>query len=108
MPNGPRGEKRPADVIGNTVKVMRIVTGEIEEESKPKSGRVCSGHAGAEARATKLTLRNEKRWQRKLPLRTGSSYSLLTSKNLIVGSAFDTRSTIFSSVVNKVRFRSRA
>jgi hypothetical protein len=26
---GPRGEKRPADVIGNAVKVMRIATGEI-------------------------------------------------------------------------------
>lgn len=24
MPTGPRGEKRPADVIGNAVKVMRI------------------------------------------------------------------------------------
>jgi hypothetical protein len=24
MPKGPRGEKRPADVIGNAVKVMRL------------------------------------------------------------------------------------
>src|SRR6266851_1794004 len=29
---GPRGEKRPADVIGNAVKVMRIATGEETEE----------------------------------------------------------------------------
>jgi hypothetical protein len=28
MPKGPRGEKRPADVIGNAVKVMRTATGE--------------------------------------------------------------------------------
>ena len=28
MPRGSRGEKRPADVIGNAVKVMRIATGE--------------------------------------------------------------------------------
>ncbi len=28
MPAGPKGEKRPADVIGNDVKVMRIATGE--------------------------------------------------------------------------------
>ena len=28
----PRGEKRPADVIGNAVKVMRIATGEETEE----------------------------------------------------------------------------
>ena len=32
MPKGPRGEKRPADVIGNAVKVMRIATGEETEE----------------------------------------------------------------------------
>jgi hypothetical protein len=31
MPRGPKGEKRPADVIGNTVHVMRIATGEIED-----------------------------------------------------------------------------
>jgi hypothetical protein len=28
MPRGHKGEKRPADVIGNAVKVMRIATGE--------------------------------------------------------------------------------
>ena len=32
MPRGPRGEKRPADVIGNAVRVMQIATGEAEEE----------------------------------------------------------------------------
>ncbi len=31
MPRGPKGEKRPADVIGNAIHVMRIATGEIEE-----------------------------------------------------------------------------
>jgi hypothetical protein len=31
MARGPKGEKRPADVIGNAVKVMRIATGEIKE-----------------------------------------------------------------------------
>ena len=31
MPRGPKGEKRPADVIGNAVHVMKILTGEIEE-----------------------------------------------------------------------------
>ena len=28
MPKGPKGEKRPADVIGNAVHVMRIATGQ--------------------------------------------------------------------------------
>jgi hypothetical protein len=32
MPRGPKGEKRPADVIGNAVHVMRIATGEAQEE----------------------------------------------------------------------------
>ena len=28
MPKGPKGEKRPADVVSNAVKVIRIATGE--------------------------------------------------------------------------------
>jgi hypothetical protein len=48
MPRGPRGEKRPADVIGAAVMVGRIATGEIEEKPKTKSGRVRSGHAGGQ------------------------------------------------------------
>jgi hypothetical protein len=31
LPRGLKGEKRPADVIGNAVHVMRIATGEIED-----------------------------------------------------------------------------
>jgi hypothetical protein len=31
MPKGPEGEKRPADVIGNAVHIMRIATGEITD-----------------------------------------------------------------------------
>lgn len=54
MPKGPKGEKRPADVIGNAVKVMRIATGE-EAEVLPKTARAKSGRAGGRARALKLT-----------------------------------------------------
>ena len=38
MPKGPKGEKRPADVIGNAVKVMRIATGEeaLTDDSKDR------------------------------------------------------------------------
>ena len=39
MPTGPKGEKRPADVIGNAVKVMRLATGEETELSLTKAGR---------------------------------------------------------------------
>ena len=36
MPRGPKGERRPADVIGNAVKVMRTATGEIEATTPPE------------------------------------------------------------------------
>jgi len=36
MPKGPKGQKRPVDVIGATVMVMKIATGEITEETEPK------------------------------------------------------------------------
>ena len=58
MPKGPKGEKRPADVIGAAVKVMQIATGEIEEEltddGKNKAA-VELGRRGGEARAAKLS-----------------------------------------------------
>jgi len=57
MPRGPKGEKRPADVIGNAVHVMRIATGEIEESTSLKSGKTRSGQAGAKARAAALSPR---------------------------------------------------
>jgi hypothetical protein len=38
MPKGPKGEKRPADVIGNAAKVMRIATGE-EDEALTADGK---------------------------------------------------------------------
>jgi len=56
MPRGPRGEKRPADVIGNAVKVMRIATGEeTEEPDSAKSAAVELGSRGGKARAAKLS-----------------------------------------------------
>lgn len=55
MPRGPQGQKRPADVIGNAVHVMRIATGQITEDLKEPSGKVRSGAAGSRARAAKLS-----------------------------------------------------
>jgi hypothetical protein len=55
MPRGPKGEKRPADVIGNAVHVMRIATGEIEETQEPKSPAAELGSKGGKARAEKMT-----------------------------------------------------
>jgi hypothetical protein len=39
MPKGPKGEKRPADVIGNAVKVIRTATGEESENLQPDDGK---------------------------------------------------------------------
>lgn len=55
MPRGPRGEKRPADVIGCAVTVARLSVGDMEESAATLSGRVRSGHAGAKARAASMT-----------------------------------------------------
>jgi hypothetical protein len=55
MPKGPQGQKRPADVIGNAVHVMRIATGEIEEKPAPKSAAAELGSKGGKARAGKMT-----------------------------------------------------
>jgi hypothetical protein len=56
MPRGPRGEKCPADVIGNAVQVMRIATGEKTEElEKTKSAAAELGSLGGKARAAQMT-----------------------------------------------------
>ena len=58
MPRGPQGQKRPADVIGNAVRVMQIATGEAEEEyeddGKDPAAKAL-GAKGGKARAKKLT-----------------------------------------------------
>lgn len=79
MPRGPRGEKRPADVIGNAVKVMRIATGE-ETDDTPDSGKAYSsslgGLKGGKVRAQRLSPDRrqeiakqaaEKRWRGRRP-----------------------------------------
>jgi hypothetical protein len=55
MPKGPNGQKRPADVIGNAVHVMRIATGEITETPSKVPARAAGGKKGGAARAKSLT-----------------------------------------------------
>lgn len=59
MPKGPKGEKRPADVIGNAVHVMRIATGEVEEGAEANDGKdpaaKALGRKGGMARAEAMT-----------------------------------------------------
>jgi len=54
MPKDPKGRKRPGDVIGNAVHVMRIATGEIDEPS-PNPKFVARASKGGTGRARRLT-----------------------------------------------------
>jgi hypothetical protein len=64
MPRGPKGERRPADVIGNAVHVMRIATGEIEESFPADDGKNKAaqelGRMGGKARAAAMTKKRRK------------------------------------------------
>jgi hypothetical protein len=60
MPKGPRGQKRPADVIGNAIRVAKIATGEAEEEFDPADtgkdqAAADMGRRGGKARAERMT-----------------------------------------------------
>lgn len=77
MPRTPKGHKRPADVIGNAVHVMRIATGEIDESGVTEDGKskaaVELGRKGGLARAKSIKKADRvkiarkaarKRWER--------------------------------------------
>lgn len=61
MPKGPKGEKRPADVIGAAIKVAKIATGEEpEDRATPESegkdaAAVALGKKGGAARAKAMS-----------------------------------------------------
>ena len=58
MPKGPQGQKRPADVIGNAVHVMRVLTGEADDDA-PDDGKDKAaqemGRKGGAARAASMS-----------------------------------------------------
>ena len=71
MPTGPKGQKRPADVIGNAVRVMRIATGEeaddIIDDGKDPAANALGAKGGkkrAERNAEIAKKAAEKRRQR--------------------------------------------
>jgi hypothetical protein len=75
MPRDLKGEKRPADVVGNAVHVMRIATGEIEDvltDHGKNAAAVALGRMGGRARAKAMSPERraeiakkaaEKRWK---------------------------------------------
>jgi hypothetical protein len=66
MPRGRKGERRPADVIGNAVHVMRIATGQIEDEIPTPEwegkdpAAVALGRRGGKARAEGMSAKRRK------------------------------------------------
>lgn len=72
MPKGPKGEKRPADVIGNAVKVMRIATGE-DSDTAPTEGKNKAaqelGRLGGTARAKSMSAKRRKEIAKKAATR---------------------------------------
>ena len=76
MPTGPKGQKRPADVIGNAIKIAQIATGEQEDtvidDGKDPAAKAL-GAKGGKKRAENLTPERrkeiakkaaEKRWEK--------------------------------------------
>jgi hypothetical protein len=62
MPKGPKGQKRPADVISNAVHVMRIATGEIEDAPLTEDGK---NKAAVQRGSRELGVRRRKEIARK-------------------------------------------
>jgi hypothetical protein len=62
VPRGPKGEKRPADVIGAAIMAARIATGEIEDHEPDSAKEKAAvdlgrrgGLKGGKARAAKMS-----------------------------------------------------
>jgi hypothetical protein len=59
MPRGPQGQKRPADTVANAIRVAKILTGEVDEDTGADDGKdkaaVALGKKGGAARRDKLS-----------------------------------------------------
>lgn len=66
MPKGPQGHKRPADVIGNAVRIAKIATGEAEETTVKQPAKRKSGLAGPKARQDSTTAEDRAEIARKV------------------------------------------
>jgi len=64
MPRGPKGERRPADAIGNAIMVAKIATGEIDESAMTDDSKnpaaVALGRMGGKARAESMSAKRRK------------------------------------------------
>jgi hypothetical protein len=77
LPKGPQGQKRPADTVANAIRVAKILTGEIEDNTGADDGKdkaaQALGKKGGVARRDKLSPERrreiaqkaaDKRWDR--------------------------------------------
>lgn len=58
VPKGPQGQKRPADTVQNAIRVAKILTGEVEEDSGDSGKDAAAqslGRRGGAARREKLS-----------------------------------------------------
>ena len=69
MPKGPQGQKRPADVVSNAIRVTKILTGEIAEDTGVDDGKdpaaKALGKKGGAARAASLSAKRRREIARK-------------------------------------------
>ena len=75
MPRGPKGEKRPADVIGAAVMIGKIVTGEIDDlttDDGNNAAAVALGRMGGKARAEGMSAKRRKEIARKAAVKRWS------------------------------------
>ena len=75
MPRGPKGEKRPADVIGAAVMIGKIATGEIDDLTTydgKNAAAVALGRMGGKARAEGMSAKRRKEIARKAAVKRWS------------------------------------
>jgi len=83
MPRGPKGEKRPADVIGAAVMIGKIATGEIGKiatgeiddlttDDGKNAAAVALGRMGGKARAEGMSAKRRKEIARKAAVKRWS------------------------------------
>ena len=75
MPRGPKGEKRPADVIGAAVMIGKIATGEIDDlttHDGKNAAAVALGRMGGKARAEGMSAKRRKEIARKAAVKRWS------------------------------------
>jgi hypothetical protein len=80
LPKGPKGQKRPADVIGNAIKVMRIATGEERDDFPADDGKDKAaqslGRRGGKARARAMSPKRRTEIARKAAARRWRAKSI--------------------------------